>query len=205
MEIDLNAAVGAVTREVLEREHEGRTAKVVVATRTYDADIDDVWDAITTAERIARWLAPISGDLRLGGRYQIEGNAGGIVTTCEPPTRLAATWEFGGGVSWLEVTLSPDGDGTTLRLEHMAHVDEHWGEYGPGAVGIGWDLALLGLANHLAGGEPVDPEAFGASEEAKDFMRASSDRWGDADIAGGAPEAEARAAAARTTAAYLGG
>ena len=35
---------------------------------------------------------------------------------------------------------SPTG-GTRLELEHIAHVDdERWAEFGPGAVGIGWDL-----------------------------------------------------------------
>ena len=34
-----------------------------------DAAIDDVWDACTNPERIPRWFLPVSGDLRLGGRY----------------------------------------------------------------------------------------------------------------------------------------
>ena len=56
--------------------------------RTYDAPIDDVWDALTTPERIGRWFLPISGDYRLGGRYQFEGNAGGEILACERPNRL---------------------------------------------------------------------------------------------------------------------
>ena len=45
-----------------------------------------MWDACTDPERIGRWFLPVSGDLRLGGRYQLEGNAGGEILRCEPPT-----------------------------------------------------------------------------------------------------------------------
>ena len=116
MKIDPVAYVGAVVREVANREHLGRPARAVIATRSYDTDIDDLWDALTSAERIPRWFLPVSGDLRLGGRYQFEGNAGGEITRCEPPRLLSVTWEFGGGTTWLTVTLSEEGVGVT-RLE----------------------------------------------------------------------------------------
>jgi hypothetical protein len=43
-----------------------------------------------------------------------------------------------------------------------------------------------------------------ASAGGRQFMTASSERWCEADIAAGADEAGARAAADRTTAAYTG-
>jgi hypothetical protein len=46
-----------------------------VLRRTYDAPIEDVWDACSDPDRLKRWFSPVSGDLRLGGRFQIEGNA----------------------------------------------------------------------------------------------------------------------------------
>ena len=33
----------------------------------YDTDIDDLWEACTDPERLARWIAKVSGDLRVGG------------------------------------------------------------------------------------------------------------------------------------------
>jgi len=33
----------------------------------YDTDIHDLWEACTTPERLARWIAEVSGDLRVGG------------------------------------------------------------------------------------------------------------------------------------------
>ena len=71
MKIDIASALGAVTREVASREHEGRPARVVVAARTYDTDIDDLWDALTNAERIPRWFLPVSGDLHLGAAISL--------------------------------------------------------------------------------------------------------------------------------------
>lgn len=209
MKMDVARQIGAVVREVGRREHEGRPARVVVATRTYDTTIEDVWDALTNAERIPRWFLPITGDLHLGGRYQFQGNAGGEITRCEPPRLLAVTWGMAGSVSWLTISLAGDpSGGTRLELEHVAHVgDDLWDQFGPGAVGVGWDLGLMGLARHLATGATVDRNeaaAWSASDEGKDFIRRSSEDWCRASIAAGTDDTAASAAAARTTAFYSG-
>ena len=94
---------------------------------------------------------------------------------------------------------------TPTRLV-TAHVDDQrWVEFGPGAVGVGWDGLLLGLATHLATGatnNPAESMAWMVSDEGREFMTASSELWFEASVAAGTPEAEARAAADRTTAAY---
>ena len=153
---------------------------VVELSRSYEASVADLWDACTRPERIARWFLPVTGDLRPGGSYQLEGNAG----------LLAADFAgLGGGRA-------------ELRLRHTVPDDDHWASFGPGAVGVGWDLALLGLAAYL-GGEPVaDHEAFEASPEAKAFVRRSAAEWGQAHAAAGTPPEVARDAADRTSAAY---
>jgi hypothetical protein len=46
--------------------------------------------------------------------------------------------------------------------------------------------------------------AWVGSEEGKRFMTSSSERWCEASVAAGTDEADARAAADRTTAAYTG-
>ena len=104
--------------------------------------------------------------------------------------------------------LSTTSDGTRLLLEHTAHVDdERWAEYGPGAVGVGWDLTLLGLAQHLSTGaskEGQDIEAWSASDEGRSFFAGSSEQWCEASIGAGTDRPAATAAAARTTAFYSG-
>lgn len=206
MEKDILTLVGAVGREVAGGERDGQPVRRITATRTYPSDIADVWDAITNPERIPRWLLPVSGDLRLGGTYQLEGQAGGDITACEPPTHLALTWCFNGQESWVEAWLEPAGeDATRLRVEHAAPVDDDtWGQFGPGAVGVGWDLMLLGLGMHLERGGDVDGDAWAATAEGRGFVVASSDDWCRASIASGTPADAARQAADRTTAAYTG-
>ena len=167
--MDFITAVGEVRRTVVATTHDGQPARMVVAERSYDADMDDVWDALTNPQRIPRWFLPVSGDLRVGGRYQLEGQAGGTITACEPPRHLAVTWEYGGEVSWVEVHLNASGDTTTFRLEHVVPVDDDkWNEFGPGAVGVGWDLTVVALAEHLETGEQVVPDL--TNHEALDFM-----------------------------------
>jgi uncharacterized protein YndB with AHSA1/START domain len=209
MNVDVKQQINSVRRQLGRRVLEAGEARALTISQVYDTDIDDMWDVVTDASRIERWFMPVTGELQEGGRYQLEGNAGGSVTACEKPRFYAATWEFGGQVSWIEVRLSEEGDERTrFELTHIAHVDEHWDQYGPAAVGIGWDSGLLGLALHLSAPDaPRDTDAVMAwtvSEEGKTFMLLSSEAWAEADVADGEDPESARARAATTYAAYTG-
>jgi len=107
----------------------------------------------------------------------------------------------------VRVVGDPQG-GTRLELEHLAHVrDELWEQFGPGAVGVGWDLALLGLDQHVSTGATVDPQkatAWPTSDEGREFVRRSSQDWCRASIAAGTDQELATCAAGRTTAFYAG-
>lgn len=208
MPLDVTRVIGAVTREISSREVNGAPARVLVAVRSYDTDMEDLWDAITNPERIPRWFSPVTGDFRLGGRYQIQGNASGEIVRCEPPRRLGLTWEMMDNVSWVNADLTESAGGTELRLEHIAHVpDDWWDQYGAGATGVGWDSALLGLDQYYAAEASVTPEqgmAWLGSEEGGRFVRASSDAWCEVSIAAGDDPDQARARAERTRQAYTG-
>lgn len=202
--------LGAEFRRFEERDHEGQPVRVVIAERVYPTDPSDLWDAVTNAERLSRWFSPVSGDLKLGGRYQIQGNAEGTITGCEPPHALDLTWEFGGSISWVKVRLASEGDGTRLALEHIAPIgimEEHWNSFGPSAVGVGWDLSLLGLSLHVGSDAAIDHEQFerwSASADGKVFLRQSAAAWAQAHIAGSADPQLAQAMAERTAKAYSG-
>lgn len=209
MTIDVEHHVSEVSRSVGTKTLESGEARLLTVTRVYPTDVSDLWDACTNPERISRWFLPVSGDLREGGHYSVEGNAEGTVQECEPPRRFAATWEFGGQVSWIEVRITDEGDGRSrFTLEHVAHVDDDmWAEFGPGAVGVGWDGALMGLALHVTDNEaskPADLAAWPASDAGRRFYRGSSAAWREASIAAGTDPAEAEAAAQRTTSFYTG-
>jgi len=209
--INVTQEINRVERRVGRRTLEVGEARTVTIARVYDTPPEDLWDACTNPERISRWFLPVSGDLRLGGRYAFEGNASGTIERCEPPHDLAATWEYGGQTSWVELRLTPEPGGRTrFALDHIAHVDDEvWAQFGPGAVGVGWDGGVLGLTLHLAGGAELPDrgavEAWQASDEGRRFMTLSSERWAEAAIAAGADPEAARAAAGRTTDAYTGG
>jgi uncharacterized protein YndB with AHSA1/START domain len=208
--IDTKEQINAVRRTLGSRVLEAGEARVLTITQVYDTGIDDLWDVVTNPERIPRWFLPVSGDLKEGGHYQFEGQAGGTITRCDRPRSYAATWEYGGNVSWIEVRLTPEDAGRTrFELEHVSQVaDEFTDQFGPGAVGIGWDMGLFGLANYVADpGSAMDPQAGAAwavSEEGKQFMKLSSDAWAEADIADGTDPERARTLADNTYAAYTG-
>lgn len=208
MEIDIPKFLGATTRKITTRDHNGQWARAMTISRTYATTREDLWNALTSPERIPRWFLPISGNLELGGHYQLEGNAGGDILTCAPPDHFHITWVCGTDTSWVTVRLTEEFGRTRLTLEHLAVVpDEFWEQYGPGATGVGWELGLIGLELHLQMGGTVDPAevmAWTSSEDGKMLIRGSSEAWGDTSIAAGTPEEDARAAAERTTAFYTG-
>jgi uncharacterized protein YndB with AHSA1/START domain len=208
--IDVNHEISSVDRRIGTRTLEAGEARTLTVSRVYDTPPEDLWDACTNPERISRWFLPLSGELRPGGRYEFQGNASGTIERCEPPHSLAATWEYGGQISWVELRLTPEPDGQTrFELEHIAHVDDElWAQFGPGAVGVGWDQALGALTLHLASGveppEREEIEAWRASDDGRHHTRLSSERWAEASIAAGTDPAEAQAAAGRTTDFYTG-
>jgi uncharacterized protein YndB with AHSA1/START domain len=215
--VDVPAQLQSVTRAYRTEEREGEELHVQSLEQTYPAELADVWEAVTSAERIPRWFLPISGDLELGGRYQFEGQAGGEITACEPPSdgtaEYSVTWEAMGGVSWVTVRLAEESDGATrVELEHTSRVAdvpaEMWETFGPGATGVGWDGALLGLSLHLGGVEgslaPSEAEAWAGTDEGRSFYRGAADGWAVAHAAAGEDPALAQQRADATYGFYTG-
>lgn len=209
--MDFSNPLGIRYRVVKEVTHEGQPARVVSGSATFDTTPEDLWDALTSAERIPRWFSPISGELKAGGRYQLEGNAGGKITRCDPPEAFDITWECGGNVSWVRVRLDAHDDGTRLTLEQIMLKDEasedHWRKYGPGATGVGWDLSFVALNEHVRTGETISPEEaerWSMTESGKTFIRHSAAAWGDAHIGLGETESVARELAENTAKFYCG-
>lgn len=201
--------LAGMTREVRRGELDGQETVIVYLARTYATDVLDLWDALTSPSRLSRWFLPVSGDLRLGGRYQFEGNAGGTIEECTKPERVKVTWEFGGGKSWVTVELTPQPDGTKFSLAHESHlIPGFTDKFGPGAVGVGWDLGFLGLTRHLedptAERPPEADTTWATSPEALDAYRQSSEAWAEADMEYGTPRDKAVSMAEETRRFYSG-
>jgi uncharacterized protein YndB with AHSA1/START domain len=189
--IDIAGQLAAIYREVGERD--GGEAVGVLMRRSYDAAIEDVWDAVTDPERVRRWFLPLTGDLRAGGSFQLEGNASGEILSCEPPRLLRVT--FGGPTSIVELRLSSSGAETLLELEHTVPLEIARSAAGALYVGPGWDGALMGLDLYLRGEAPDDPVAAANSPEAQAFSKQSVAAWAAAvESSGGAGSDEIAAA-----------
>ncbi len=216
--VDVNAQIDAVERGLETTDVDGVRSYVQTLRQTYPSPIDDVWDAVTSVDRIPRWFLPITGDLRVGGTFQLEGNAGGEIRRCNPPNGGSAgysvTWGMGTGepaIVHIRLT-AVDAASTRLELENVAAVDSlpHgvWEQFGPSATGMGWDSGLLGLSQYYSGGENgITPElaaAWVASDEGKAFMRASADAWAIVHAKAGADPSAAQTAADTTYGVYTG-
>ncbi|MDF8266142.1 SRPBCC family protein [Luteipulveratus flavus] len=123
---------------------------------TYATDIDDLWEAVTDPERLARWVAHVTGDLRPGGRFEIRFTSGaegpGRIEACEPPHRLFVTMMPGeDDATTLEATLAEVDGGTRLVVEERGLPREMLPAYGGG-----WQVHLEDLHAYLEGRPTAD-------------------------------------------------
>lgn len=117
----------------------------------YDTDVDDLWQACSDPHRLARWIAEVSGDLRVGGLFHAtftsSGAGPGRVEACDPPHHLLLTMlPETDDEQQIEAWLTADGDKTRLIVEErglpLAELHLH---------GAGWQAHLEDLHRSLAG------------------------------------------------------
>ena len=119
----------------------------------FDAEIDDVWSALTDPSRLARWYGEVEGDLRLGGEYRARLFASGWegtgrVEACEPPQRLLVRIKDADEPDEqdIEAMLTADGAQTIVIWEERGMPLELLSAFGAGV-----QLQVEDLADHLAG------------------------------------------------------
>lgn len=119
-------------------------------TDVYDTDIDDLWDACTNPKRLGRWIAEVSGDLRVGGTihatFTSTWTGPGFVEACDRPHHLLLTMAPGtDDETQIEAWLTAEGDRTRLAVEErgipLSELHFH---------GAGWQAHLEDLGRALA-------------------------------------------------------
>ncbi len=130
----------------------------------YDTDIDDLWQACTTPDRLARWIATVTGDLREGGTvhavFTSTWTGPARIDVCDAPHHLVVTTEPGtDDEARLEAWLTAEGDRTRLVVEESGLPIGALPAYG-----AGWQVHLEDLGRALASGGPVHPGGW--SEQA---------------------------------------
>jgi uncharacterized protein YndB with AHSA1/START domain len=156
-----SADPAATHHELRRRTIPAGEARCAVFRRTYDATVEEVWDACTDPERLGRWYAPVEGDLRLGGSFT-QGDFGpGRVVRCEAPRLLTVALGGDPAPDQIELRLTPgDGGTTVLEFEHATTLDSH--EIGGQifdavyCMGGGYGPRLVTLDQYLHGVLPAD-------------------------------------------------
>lgn len=202
--------VDAVRRGVELERVDGAVRVETTLTTTLGDQPARIWPLLTRGPRLARWYGPVTGHLVEGGDFSTIAGAHGRILEVEAPHRLHLTWEYAENVDDLQLALDPQDDGMSeFRLVHRGNVPaEIFAEYGPGAMAIGWDIAVLGLAAYTHGWDglrleiPTPGPIWLASPEGAAWVRAWSIRWAAASVAAGTDDEEARRAEIATTRAY---
>jgi uncharacterized protein YndB with AHSA1/START domain len=117
----------------------------------YDTDIRDLWEACTTPERLSRWIAEVTGDLREGGEihatFTSTWTGPGRIEVCQAPRHVLLTMESEEGDTQMEAWLTEEGPRTRLVVEERGLPLDALHFHG-----AGWQAHLEDLARSLAGG-----------------------------------------------------
>jgi uncharacterized protein YndB with AHSA1/START domain len=128
----------------------------------YDTNIDDLWLACTTPERLARWIAEVSGDLRVGGTIQAvftsTWSGPARIEVCDAPHHLLLTTAPGADdETQIEAWLTTEGTKTRLVVEERGLPVERLHFHG-----AGWQAHLEDLGHALISQAPVHPGGWSA-------------------------------------------
>lgn len=160
--------------------------------------VDEIWGALVKPDKIARWLAPVSGKLAKGGSFALGDLAAGSIMVCEPKRRLAIDLTRGTSRQLIDITFGEEGKGKskqrTVAVKITADLRDlpagNWQKFGPAAVAMGWELVAQALLGYLEGAQHSLHKGgimgFATSPEGHAFCSASFSGWRAAANAGGA-------------------
>lgn len=134
------------------REEDGKG--VVRIDDLFATSAEDLWAALTDPARLTRWIAIVTGELKLGGAFTATFTSGwrgpGRIEACEPPRRLLLAMAEGtADASTIEALLTPVNGSTRLVIEERGFPLDELPFHS-----AGWQVHVEDLGTHLAGGEP---------------------------------------------------
>jgi uncharacterized protein YndB with AHSA1/START domain len=139
----------------------------------YDTDIDDLWQACTTPERLARWIARVDGEMWIGGMIHAVFTSSwtGLarIEACDAPHHLLVTTEPGTpDEGQIEAWLAEEGSRTRLVVEErglpMKNLPFH---------ASGWQVHFEDLARSLDADGPAHPQGWSSAAGAPGWKQ----RW----------------------------
>lgn len=142
--------------------------RVVECEVRIDASPDTIFEFFTDPAKAVRWMgSQATLDPRPGGIYRVDigpWNAVGEFVEVDPPNRVAFTWGWANdgmstppGSSTVEITLTPDGDETLVRLVHRDLPSQQAVE----AHRHGWEVDYLPRLAIVAAGGDAGPDPNG--------------------------------------------
>lgn len=139
----------------------------------YDTDIEDLWQACTDPERLARWIAVVTGEPAPGATVRAVFTStwsGSVrIDACEAPRHLLLTMEAGTeDESQVEAWLTAEEAGTRLVVEERGLPVGSLPYYGSG-----WQAHLEDLERSLASDGPVHEDGWSPERAAAHWRR----RW----------------------------
>jgi uncharacterized protein YndB with AHSA1/START domain len=139
----------------------------------YDTEVEDLWEACTTPERLARWVAEVTGDLRVGGTihavFTSTWTGPGRIEACDAPHHLLLTMHPGSEVETeLEAWITEEGSGSRLVVEQRGLPRDDLFQHG-----AGWQAHLEDLGRSLESGSPAHPDGWSSSQPASEWEQ----RW----------------------------
>jgi len=204
-------SMGSDCREVREGHREELSTNIVILSAEFEVEPSQLWLYLTTQKGLAKWFGVVSGELSLRGGFSVKDNASGTILECVREKSIAATWEFAGDISWVHISLKKFGMKTKLILEHEMPItpssQKHWDKFGPGASGVGWDCAFLGLKGVIESNAQSSAEQSYVWLETEDGMSALREwavSWGTAHTQTGEDSNVAKQMALQTAAFYCG-
>ena len=153
-----------------------RDGGVVRVEDVYETSVDDLWQACTSPDRLARWIAVVTGDVVVSGEVHAVFTStwsGPVrIDACDAPSHLLLTMEPGtDDETQVEAWLTAEGSRTRLVVEERGLPAGALPAYG-----AGWQAHLEDLGRSMDVAGPVHADSWSEHERRRGTAAGRSSR-----------------------------